>query len=60
MSLEQFLPKLKQRCSDCGGDLTGQPIYYVGKETYPKKPLCRGCARKRLGGRLPGEDSNEP
>jgi len=54
MTLEQFIPGLKTRCSDCGDPIEGD-VRYIEKKGK-KEPFCRNCFYKRLGKRL---DENE-
>lgn len=57
MSLEQFIPELKERCSKCGNKIQGVKRH-LGKKEEKKKPLCRGCFRKRLGVKEEADEEN--
>lgn len=48
MTLEQFIPGLKRRCSDCGEILPEGETRWLEKKGE-KKPLCRNCFGRQLG-----------
>lgn len=47
MTLERFMPALKERCNKCGSLITGDVRYL--KDKKKKIPLCRDCFGKRFG-----------
>lgn len=53
MTLEQFIPKLKKRCSDCGDEIPEGEERRIEKGAK-KNLLCRRCFRKKLGAKEEG------